>query len=339
MEFYLLLLLVITLTTSNTIQDGGFECMDVYGTNGQITNEKTCCGIRANGKRECHTSTANNAGWDLHEGKWRYCNNNVNTALNNGQDLCCDSGSVQDCSVCGAFVILPYETQTKLSNEYNDQLIQNGDIDGDGQNDDIGRGVTLSDKWQKEFEIAEESTPSFDVFPAGFIPATLKEFSDPPVCVYVPNSQGRMIEIKAEPEESGNRLCVSDLQDDVLGRNEAGQGTPCDETRLRTCFPDASDEKDFTFYVFCNNEGCAEGYDVLFWLRARVSEKTWQEGHDVAIDNVEMWCQYVLDEYPEWDIYPFDLEPYRPPPSTAINQNSTCSLTMFFTFALLLVFM
>lgn len=138
-----------------------------------------------------------------------------------------------------------------------------------------------------------------------------------------------MIEIKTEPEESGNRLCVSDLKDDVLGRNEGGQGTPCDESRLKTCFPDASDDKDFTFFIFCNNEGCSEGFDVPFWLRARVSELSWQEGHTTATDNVEMWCQYVQDDYPAWDVYPFDIEETLPPPIKPIDNSGSASLTIF----------
>jgi len=192
--------------------------------------------------------------------------------------------------------------------------------------------VTLNTKWQDVHLDGQHTQP------AGFVSAVLREFSDPPVCVFVPNSAGKMIEIKAEPEEAGNRLCVSDLHDDVLGRNEGGQGTPCDETRLKTCFPDASDDKDFTFYIFCNNEGCSEGANVPFWLRARVSENSWQEGHSTARDNVEMWCQYVQDDYPAWDVYPFDLEETKPPPIRPINDNSSSSLTVFTIVCMFLLF-
>merc|ERR1740129_2375481 len=31
---------------------------------------------------------------------------------------------------------------------------------------------------------------------------------DPPVCVYVPNVGGRVIEVRVEPEESGSQVCV-----------------------------------------------------------------------------------------------------------------------------------
>merc|ERR1712156_1372149 len=76
--------------------------------------------------------------------------------------------------------------------------------------------VTMSKTWREDF-LAEESAPNEvdgvqlppyaygnPISPAGFMKATLREFNDPPVCVYAPNVAGRVIELKVEPEESGS---------------------------------------------------------------------------------------------------------------------------------------
>lgn len=366
--FNFFVLTFLALVFAKTTQIKEYSCMDQYNKDGIKTGKKKCCGIKANGKYECHYGD-----WDQKNGKYRYCSEDLNGILEGKdtdlrrRDLCCEA--IGDCSVCPSFVVVRWTTQEELEKAYNANQFKNQ-----------GYGVNLSENWQNVYQETQSAFEDPSVFtkdptttanpvtgatpvpiynkniketmPVGFISATLREFSDPPICVYVPNSDGRMVEIKAEPEENGNRLCVSDLKSDVLNRNEAGQGTPCDETRLRTCFADASTSTristtrapkkqdrsnayadDFTFYIFCNNEGCNEGGDVPLWIRARASKDSWKAGHQTATQNVEMWCQYVLDKYPDWDKYPSDLEPYRGAPSTPI----TLSGSYMFTF--LLVFM
>merc|ERR1712146_494291 len=40
-------------------------------------------------------------------------------------------------------------------------------------------------------------------------------------------------------EESGDRLCIGDLQDESTDRNDPGQNDACSDTNVATCFGDA----------------------------------------------------------------------------------------------------
>jgi hypothetical protein len=348
MNMFFLLFSFLTVCFADPTQNKQYSCMEQYQPNGQPYNPKRqkCCGIKANGKYECHKEP-----WQESEGKYRYCTNSLSDILNgtSDRDLCCEK--VGDCGTCKAFTVLKWTTQEDIDKAYEARKTANGGTDN-------GEGITLSTKWRDVYENTQgavedvwnpdpSSKAAVGTNPVGFISATLREFSDPPVCVYVPKSAGRMVEILVEPEENGNRLCVSDLKSDLLSRNEPGQGTPCDETRLRTCFADAAtttnisnqaNKDDFAFYIFCN-EGCAEGGDVPLWLRARASKSSWIEGHKLASQNVEMWCQTVLDNYPDWNQYPSDLEEYKGAPSTAITQSSSYSFSILSIFVLALGFL
>jgi len=174
--------------------------------------------------------------------------------------------------------------------------------------------------YEEDFLAQDDPVGSNKIYPAGFKHATLQEYNNPPVCVFVPNSAGKVIELKLEPDEKNSRLCISDLQDDMNSRNDPGQNTTCDDFRLLSCFADGGEsdttrdkKKDFAFFVTCD-EGCEEGGEVHFWYRARVSKRGWynvDEDSDkqVAADNTEMWCQYILEKYPDFNVYPQDLVP------------------------------
>merc|ERR1719436_1367333 len=126
---------------------------------------------------------------------------------------------------------------------------------------------TLSQNWREEFLAQNlQDNDGFDnsVYPAGFQKATLREFNDPNVCVYIPNAAGKVIELKVESEEAGDRLCIGDLHDESTDRNNPGQNDACSDSAVKTCFGDAtvegsqSDKIGYPFYIFCD-EGCEEG--------------------------------------------------------------------------------
>merc|ERR1719168_280415 len=179
------------------------------------------------------------------------------------------------------------------------------------------------------------------IHPAGFARATLREFNDPPVCVYVPNVGGRVIEVKVEPEEAGSQVCVDDLHEDSLQRNNPGVTQACDDSRLQTCFADGTPDDSvsgFAFLISCS-ESCADG-PVDLWFRLRASVMKWTDagdedkGTDRTEVNTEMWCMWgnqdmrdldgdvsfpanfpaELDgDFSKWDVFPSDLRKQEDP--------------------------
>jgi len=215
---------------------------------------------------------------------------------------------------------------------------------------------------------------SNEVYPAGFSHATLREFNDPPVCVYAPNVGGRVLEIRVEPEEAGSQLCVDDLLADTAEKNNPGVTQACDDVRLQTCFPDANsdgaDAGGFAFLISCS-ESCADG-DVDLWFRLRASVNKWTEAGDISKGtdktevNTEMWCmwgnQNMIGELPQicdednencesietfkgldgdfsrWDVYPSDLEPETDPQVRPVESNVSCFSLALLISALALLF-
>jgi len=337
-----------------------------YGSN---TDKWYCCGYMANGIRQCDKMI-----------KWRrigdsdfvLCDNSVADAVRtkNGntpelrRDLCCNNNEFTDCGLCKSFAVWDYTIDdTSVSPTVK---AHGGDVILERELADTSdQTVTMSKTWREDF-LAKESAPiemdgvelppyayGNPISPAGFMKATLREFNDPPVCVYAPNVAGRVIELKVEPEESGSNVCVDDLNEDSLERNEPGMTQACDDSRLRTCFPDAAlsesqDRKGFPFLISCS-ESCADG-DVDLWYRVRASINKWTESGDPdkgTTDtevNTEMWCmwgigdmrlknetdgsmipfdfpanfenevkEYLDGDFKKWDIYPSDLTPDEPP--------------------------
>jgi len=360
-----------------------------------------CCGYMANGRKQCDKLSK----WKMVNGNsFTLCENTYQLAVaktrkpanrNNfvekpRRDLCCANAHFQDCTTCKSFVVWDFTVEAGsyggdkvLEASYNCNKDYTGEDGIPSQCDpidgiEIDGKVTLKDTWRDVFyeqadkviEGTDITYPPYaysnEVYPAGFSHATLREFNDPPVCVYAPNVGGRVLEIKVEPEEAGSQLCVDDLLADTAEKNNPGVTQACDDVRLQTCFPDANSDGDdaggFAFIISCS-ESCADG-DVDLWFRLRASVNKWTDAGDITKGtdqtevNTEMWCMwgnqnmagelpttYVdqngneqdvvsfkgLDgDFSRWDVYPSDLEPETDPQVRPVESNVSC-----FSFALL----
>merc|ERR1712219_89101 len=181
------------------------------------------------------------------------------------------------------------------------------------------------------------------IHPAGFARATLREFNDPPVCVYVPNVGGRVIEVRVEPEESGSQVCVDDLHEDSLERNAPGVTQACDDSRLQTCFPDANTSEEssgFAFLISCA-ESCADS-DLDLWFRVRSSTNRWVDNGKVENGDSTLPTGPGFDgldgNFAKWDIYASDLAPPEDPQVQPMPDNALalsvgillCMVTLLF---------
>jgi len=299
-----------------------------------------CCGLMANGQRQCANANewrnvGGSADFTLKTNRFSLCVDNVANIYSTGtdddgnqytitKDLCCQNEYFSDCGVCRGFVVWEFNTFDEM---------------------DQSPKTTFDEHWKANYtRQSDDDTNAYDnkFYPSGFIHATLREYNDPPVCVYMPEAGGHIIEIKVEPDEEGNTVCVNDLHDDQQERDNPGQITTCDDTRLRTCFSDGEMGVDdnvpgFAFYIDCE-QGCADG-DIHLWLRARASAKKWSDVEmEDAEENTEMWCQWMDKDDPRYEMYPSEIRPER----VAISQpmeDSVASLSVLFAtlFALLLV--
>lgn len=327
-------------------------------------NKWYCCGYMANGIRQCDKM---NKWRRIGDGHFSLCQDRVDLAVRTQsdtpgvpelrRDLCCANNEFTDCGLCKGFAVWD---STIDSNSHGGDVYLEKELAKDPD-----ETVTMEKTWRDKYLEAQSAPVEVDGVelppyaygnpwrPAGFMKATLREFNDPPVCVYAPNVAGRVIEIKAEPEESGSNVCIDDLNEDSLERNEPGMTQACDDSRLRTCFPDAAlsesqTRKGFPFLISCS-ESCADG-DVDLWYRVRASINKWtesgleSEGTTDTEVNTEMWCmwgigdmrlrnetdnsmipfefpenfpndlkQYMDGNFKKWDIYPSDLTPDEPP--------------------------
>lgn len=294
-----------------------FECFfdmnNVYKDDfnyGNDADREICCGKMANGLKQCDQAKE----WrKIGDSDFVLCKNNFATALAEGKDLCCDSNQINNCDICKSFMVWPYYGWKQ--NEANGLNSTNQDNKG-------MRDVILTDtNWREKFEGQEmpdgPDSAYYNTFhPFGFVNARLAEFNAPPVCVFVPSAGGRVIEIRVESDNPGNKLCVDDIQDDSLAnKNNPGITQSCDDSQLKTCFPDGNvgTGSGFPFVITCQDS--CEASDVDLWLRVRASEKTWTEGSENAETNVEMWCQWGIsgEEFSVWDQYPSDLTPPKDP--------------------------
>jgi len=267
------------------------------------------------------------------------------------RDLCCENDEFNDCNLCKSFVVWDFtvdedshggditmekEYQNNkdpgtgaLKYGYDDEtktvIHPDQEAMKDSTNTAAGK-VFLQNDWRDLYygqqkrtvqhsngETVDYPEYAYDnlIHPAGFARATLREFNDPPVCVYVPNVGGRVIEVRVEPEESGSQVCVDDLHEDSLERNAPGVTQACDDSRLQTCFPDANTSEDasgFAFLISCA-ESCADS-DLDLWFRVRASINRWVDNGKVLQDNngepigavapgsdqtevaTEMWCMW-----------------------------------------------
>lgn len=131
-----------------------------------------------------------------------------------------------------------------------------------------------------------------NIFPVGFKPFDLREFNEPPICIWVPNSGDKKVEVMIETEMNDASICIRDGSDLGIGRNsEVGNVDTCNEGRLEACFTAATREgrKDFFFMIYC--EGSCEATDIDLWLRIRASRSDWNVGKKTTEDDIEMWCE------------------------------------------------
>jgi len=302
-----------------------FNCITKYEGTSAVGTE--CCGYNGLGEKHCSDESE----WEEYEGKYRRCAKtggsqpyaNPEAMIGQNMDICCDDRNINDCGKCKSFYVwdfLDFDTMDAAS--------------------------TFDTNWRDQY--LDQNLDNHDgydnaIFPGGFIKGTLREFNDPNVCIYIPKAAGKIIEIKVESEESGDRLCIGDLHDESTDRNDPGQNDACSDTNVETCFGDANTSGDpsagFGFYIFCD-EGCEEGGgsgDVPLWVRARFSPNSWIDngidGEYLATNNIEMWCEYVNRDYPQYDVYPNDIAKSIPAP--IIEEDSSSHL--FITLASLLL--
>jgi len=345
--------------------------IDAYGSAG---SGYVCCGLMANGRRQCDRMEE----WrQVGDSRFSLCHPNWWQALNPTgtqmrRDLCCENNDFNDCAVCSSFMVWDFTgvgedgVIPNSANAVRQAEFYGGDNILEKKNKDNSclppyeSCPTLRDDWRSMFNNMTENGPSLipsgtyegesyppyayenDVYPGGFAVGTLQEFNDPPVCVYAPEVAGRVIEVKVEPEEAGSQVCVDDLHEDSLQRNNPGVTQACDDSRLQTCFADATPDDSvsgFAFLISCS-ESCADG-PVDLWFRLRASVMKWTDagdedkGTDRTEVNTEMWCMWgnqnmqddnsaasVLPEnFPEdldgdfskWDVFPSDLAPEEDP--------------------------
>lgn len=306
-----------------------------------------CCGYMANGREQCDKLQKWRKVGDSH---FVLCDTNYADAISEGttnnpsprRDLCCENDEFQDCALCKSFTVWDF-TVDHVNSHGGDPTLERDLLkpdcsdaaawqlsESDG-NDECGK-TTLSVDWRTmksnqplpAFDNGATSYPSYaydnKVYPAGYQHATLREFNDPPVCVYVPNVAGRIIEIKVEPDGAeSSQVCVDDLHADSLEKNEPGVTQACDGGSLTTCFPDANSEckylerdlpqdqrtpgvnegsaewdqcrdreetgrkypPGFAFLISCE-ESCADT-DIDLWYRVRASLNKWTDAGNAEL--------------------------------------------------------
>lgn len=150
------------------------------------------------------------------------------------------------------------------------------------------------DDWYWGVDYNEKVAAGEDVHPAGFRSYTLFEFNEPPVCIKVPDSGDKKVEILIETTVEDAHICIHDASDIGFANNDVGNVDTCGMGLLYSCFTAAEAEddtgvEDFSFYVYCK-ESC-EASDVGLWMRIRTSEQTWEAGKTGVDDDLEMWCE------------------------------------------------
>jgi hypothetical protein len=353
--------------TSSCVGTPQTECKNHY-----------CCGYMANGLKQCDVMD----NWYMVDNShFSLCEQNYEdafaTVTSEGRpklrrDLCCENQHFEDCTLCKSFSVWDF---TAIDTEHGgDKALQESRDSADGV-------VTFEDTWRKDFtsyENQHHADFNYDgrtgpyppyayankVFPVGYSRAKLREFNDPPICVYAPNVAGRVIEVKVEPDEIGNTICVDDLHEDSLEKNNPGVTQACDTGRLRTCFPDAATDASvggFAFLISCS-ESCADG-DVDLWFRLRASTNKWTEsgqeekGTTKTELNTEMWCMWGITDmraddgtfitnstefdnigldgdFSVWDQWPSDLREPSEPVVIPIG-DSTSALSLVFAVIVL----
>jgi len=169
--------------------------------------------------------------------------------------------------------------------------------------------------------VTQSSAPDGGIHPAGFKLYNLVNYNEPPICMLVPGSRNKKIEILMESEEDNANLCITDASYEGVATNDVGNIENCGSGKIYACFTAASAEdgaSNFGFYVSCK-EGC-EDSDVAVWIRIRISRQDWDEGKTGVSDDLEHWCEAERgtqvdsndDDSPMYYTYPTDLVPDNP---------------------------
>lgn len=198
-----------------------------------------------------------------------------------------------------------------------------------GDNYDTWYDVPES-SWYWEDDWRQEQAAGNTVYPVGFRSYVLKEFNEPPVCIHVPNSKDKKVEILIESTEPNANICVQDASDMGVETNNVGMVSTCGRGQFYACFtaavaedPDGDTEgTNFSFFIHCE-ESC-EASDVDLVVRVRTSEQSWLEGKSGVDSDLEMWCEMekgteVLNDQGEsydpiryYNTYPSELIPDEP---------------------------
>jgi len=160
------------------------------------------------------------------------------------------------------------------------------------------------------------------VNPAGFKLFNLAHYNEPPVCLLVPGSRDKKVEIMLESDLGNANLCIHDAKGgQSIGTNNVGSVANCGSGKIYACFTSATVEgQNFGFYVSCES-GC-EDTDMDIWVRIRVSDQSWDVGKTDTASDLEHWCErergtnFVLSGVEDPDhtyyTYPSDLLPDEP---------------------------
>lgn len=331
-----------------SVEDGyEYECFDINTQNGAdlymegktfTGTGRVCCGVTSNGKRRCDYENQ----WSIYQGHPRYCNiyETPEQAFNRNHDLCCDSPFIDNCGKCKAYYIWDFESVESMTQDIPlESWINNTD-------------------WRDDYYNLEQEDPlAREHYPAGYVNAILRDQNNPPVCVYVRNSGGHVLEVKVEPEAAGSTVCIGDSLDDLADKTNPGFTTTCDTAQLTTCIQDGTLEttfeyksgpnagaqtitaaRGFTFQISCEY-GCAEQSDLPLWFRVRFSTEGYQDRVNTdAFTNPEMFCEYVNRDYPGWDLFPTDIELVIPDLGDS-DDSSSATLSFFMTLLVVICFL
>jgi len=129
------------------------------------------------------------------------------------------------------------------------------------------------------------------VYPAGFRPYVLSRYSEPPICMMVPNSRDKKVEIMMESPMDNVNLCLNDAAYSGVGNNNVGAVSNCGKGKIYACFTAAAADssENLGFFVDCK-EGC-EDMDIDVWIRIRVSSRSWDQGKEGTDTDLEHWCE------------------------------------------------
>lgn len=163
-----------------------------------------------------------------------------------------------------------------------------------------------------------------ELFPAGFKRYTLAWYNEPTLCLRVPGSGDKKVEVLLESDVENANFCIHDASDLGVNTNNVGNVNVCGSGQVYACFTAATNDenaasahKDFGFYVSCQ-DGCEQA-DMTVWIRVRLSTQTWDKGKTSTQDDLEMWCEnekgtFVNDDEKgnRYYTYPTDLIPDQP---------------------------